>query len=76
MANKVIDRESFVEFLKQFISEIDNFENKSLDDFIEAMTRYTEDIDGYYKNTNQTVNLKSVNWNVFADILKGASMYE
>ncbi len=68
---------------KEFISYVDtlregqkNFENKSLDDFLEALGRYTYDIDGFYMNTDQNVNLENVNWKVFADILKGASGYE
>jgi hypothetical protein len=40
------------------------------------MSRYTKDIDGYYKNTNQNIDLEKVDWKIFSDILKGSSVYE
>ena len=67
----------FIEnFRTDFIENKEQWENKSIEDYLEAISRYTEDIDGYYKNTNQDINLEKVDWKVFADILKGSSMYE
>lgn len=40
------------------------------------MSSYTEDIQGYYNNMNQNVNADKASWEVFADIFKGAKMYE
>lgn len=75
---RVIDKKSFVEFLgllrKDF--EQNNWENNNLSDFLEAMERYAEDIQGYYKNTNQNVDANNPSWQLFADIFKGATMYE
>jgi hypothetical protein len=45
-------------------------------DFLEALSRYTEDIQGYYDNTGQNIDATVPTWRVFADLLKGASMYE
>lgn len=68
---------NFVENLRSdFLENKENWENKTLDDYFEAMSRYVEDIDGYYKNTNQKINLEKVDWKVFSDILKGSSIYE
>lgn len=72
---------------KEFIQFIDNlktdyienkkqWENKTIEDYLEAVSRYTEDIDGYYKNTNPEIDLEKVDWQIFADILKGSSIYE
>ncbi|GAB5526203.1 MAG: hypothetical protein Roseis2KO_40750 [Roseivirga sp.] len=69
-------QQQFTEYVEQLRNDQENFENKSLDDFLEALGRYAEDIGGYYKNTNQHVDLEKVNWKVFADLLKGASIYE
>lgn len=67
----------FIEnFRTDFIENKEQWENKSIEDYLEAISRYTEDIDGYYKNTNQDINLEKLDWKVFADILKGSSMYE
>lgn len=40
------------------------------------MSSYTIDIQGFYDKTNQKVDANKSNWQLFADILKGATMYE
>ncbi|QNE41040.1 hypothetical protein F1C16_16425 [Hymenobacter sp. NBH84] len=76
----VTDRKSFIEFLfvlqQELISNADEWENKSLSDYLEAVSRYAEDIDGFYLNTGQEVDAEQASWKLFADILKGASVYE
>lgn len=80
MDTNITDRKSFIHFLELLHQHLQTnpqeWENISLSDFLEAMLRYTEDIDGYYKNTNQAINADNASWQVFADILKGASIYE
>ena len=67
----------FIENLRtDFIENKKQWENKTIEDYLEAISRYTEDIDGYYKNTNQDINLEKVDWKVFANILKGSSIYQ
>lgn len=67
----------FIDNLKtDFIENKEKWENKTIEDYLEAVSRYTEDIDGYYKNTNQEIDLEKVDWQIFADILKGSSIYE
>ena len=80
MDKEVTDKKSFIEFLKLFRKDLTenskNWENINLNDFLEAMTRYSEDIQGFYDNTNQNINSENASWKIFADILKGASIYE
>ena len=75
-----MDRKEFINFVKNlrvdFIKNNAQWENKTIEDYLEAMSAYAEDIDGYYKNTNQEVNLEKIDWKIFADILKGSSIYE
>lgn len=67
----------FLENLKQDLKDNHHsWENKTLEDFFDAMSRYTEDIDGYYINTNQEIDLDKVDFKVFSDILNGAKIYE
>ena len=77
---KVTDRRTFIEFIgllrKDFIDNPETWENKKLDDFLEAVSSYAEDIQGYYDNTKQNVNADEANWQTFANIFKGASIYE
>ena len=78
--HKVTSRKMFIEFIdllrEDFIRNPDSWENKSIIDFLEAMSRYTEDIQGYYDNTKQELNADNPTWQVFSDIMKGATMYE
>ena len=76
LGHKVTDRQSFIEFLENFHRDLLNnkqeWENKTLEDFLEALTRYATDIPGYYNNTNQNINVDIPSWQVFADMLQGA----
>jgi len=40
------------------------------------MQRYSEDINGYYKNVHPDLNADLPTWRVFADILRGTVIYE
>lgn len=77
---KVTDRKSFVEFLdllkKDFVENNESWENKSIPDLLEALSMYAEDIQGYYDNTKQNKNADQADWSTFADIFKGAKIYE
>ena len=77
---KVTNRQTFIEFLKllrkDFLDNSESWENKSLPDFLDAMSAYTEDLHGYYNNTNQNINADKPNWSTFADIFRGATIYE
>lgn len=77
---KVADRKSFVEFIALLRSDLfanpDIWENRNREDLLEAMARYADDIQGYYDNMRQPVDADKANWQVFADIFKGSSIYE
>jgi hypothetical protein len=77
---KVTDRQNFINFLdllrKDFLENPESWENKTLPDFLEALSAYTEDIQGYYENMKLNVNADKPSWQTFADIFKGAKIYE
>lgn len=77
---KVTDRQSFIKFLnllhKDFLDNPENWENKTLPDFLEALSAYAQDIQGYYDNTKQNINAEQPEWSTFADLFKGAKIYE
>jgi len=77
---QVTYRQTFIKFLdllrQDYLSNSDNWENKTLPDFLEALSSYAEDIQGYYDNMKQNVNADQPNWQTFADIFKGATIYE
>ena len=73
-------RTDFISFLKEFKTDFEqnkeNWENKTLEDFLESMIAYTEDIQGYYDNMKLNVDADVPTWENFITILKGASVYE
>lgn len=73
-------RIEFIEFLKEFRQDLEEnksgWGNKTLEDFLEAMTAYTEDIQGYYDNMKPNIDANQATWENFKTILKGASVYE
>lgn len=77
---KVTDRQSFIKFLdllhKDLLQDPETWENKTLPDFLEALASYAEDIEGYYDNTDANVDAEKAAWSTFADIFKGAKVYE
>ncbi|WP_282636835.1 DUF7660 family protein [Sphingobacterium thalpophilum] len=77
---KVTDRQSFIKFLdllhQDLLQQPETWENKTLSDFLEALASYTKDIQGYYENTDANVDAEEAAWSTFADIFKGAKVYE
>lgn len=73
-------RFEFIEFLKEFRKDLEdnksNWENKTLEDFLEAMEAYTEDVQGFYDNMKLDIDANVPTWENFMTILKGASIYE
>ncbi len=73
-------RKEFIEFIKEFRNDLENnkseWENQTLENFLEAMERYTEDIQGYYDNFDFKMNADEPSWENFMNILIGSSIYE
>ena len=66
----------FVEFLSEDLkNNPEEWENKTLSDYLEAIASWTEDMEGYYINNNLPIP-ENINWKVFANILIAAKMYE
>jgi hypothetical protein len=77
---EVIDRTTFQRFLELLLLDFKenrmNWENDRIELFLEAMASYTEDLDGYYQNNYPEIDPDNATWRTFADILKGAVIYE
>lgn len=75
-----MNRQDFAKFLLDLQNDLENnpeaWENRTLFDFLEAMSRYSEDIHHYYANTGQDINADEPSWQIFADIMQGAKVYE
>lgn len=77
---QVTDRASFAKFIGELLESLQkdkgSWENDTLERFLEAMQAYTLDIQGYYNNIEAGQDADHPSWKVFADILRGASVYE
>lgn len=79
-AGKVQSRKDFAIFcqhiLRDFQENGQNWENKTLGSFLEAMSAYATDIPGYYKNMGIAADANEPSWQIFAEIMCGAVVYE
>ena len=67
---------SFVEMLSQnFKENSENWENNNLGLYLDGISSWTDDMEGYYENNN--IDITKLNqWQIFANILVAASVYE
>ncbi len=71
--------EDFVAFVKALGKDFEDnpstWENITIGSFLEALARWTEDSEGYYKNLNQTIP-QNQDWKATADMFIAAKHYE
>lgn len=78
-ANAVKTKADLEEFLWALIRDLESrpseWENRTLPEFLEAMTGFVGDLDGYCKNRGE-LGAPEPTWKLFAEILLASSMYE
>ncbi len=76
---KRFSKKDFVSFLKDlqkdYIENPNSWENGNIGSFLEAMAFWVEEMDNFYENQNLSLP-KNINWEIFADILQAAKIYE
>ena len=72
MLGSIRTKEDFLEFMKLFIPTI---QESSVNHYLNALTAWTEDMDGYYKNAGRQVPA-DINWDFIAALLYAGSIYE
>jgi hypothetical protein len=79
MARSVTTRDELVQFIRamHLESEADPecWDNNRLTIFLEALSAWTDDMDGYFKNTGQSAP-DGPSWGLFAQMLMAATVYE
>jgi DNA polymerase III delta prime subunit len=53
----------------------EEWENKTLGDFLDALSAWVEDMDGYYQNNSRAMP-ESLDWKNIAEMLLAAKYYE
>lgn len=75
----VVSRDDFVEFVKELRCNLaehaEEWQNRTLDDFLEALSAWVQDMDGYYKNSGLPVPTVPT-WKTLAEIVLAAKYYE
>lgn len=76
---KIRSRLDLVKFIQSLDAELrtrpDEWENRDLDSYLEAMAAWVEYMDGYYLNRGEPVP-ETPTWATFAQILLAARVYE
>jgi hypothetical protein len=62
--------------LDDFDSVGDQWENQDAYAFLQAMAAWLNDCEGYYRNSTQAVDVEKPSWQLFADAITAASVYE
>ncbi|NBN79331.1 hypothetical protein GWI72_13725 [Microvirga tunisiensis] len=77
--NAVETRDDFIEFIgalrRDLKSSPDDWQNTTLDGFLEALAAWVQDMDGYYQNNSLPVTLL-LNWKNVAEMMLAAKHYE
>ncbi len=73
------NKDDFLIFLsalnQDFMKNNAEWENITIDSFLEAMHSWIESMENYYKNTDQDIKNIPM-WRLFADILLASRIYE
>ena len=76
---KTETKEDFIFFVqllaKDFVNNNNQWKNDDIYSYLEAISGWTMDIEGYYKNKGEDFN-EEFNWRIMAEILYAAKMYE
>lgn len=77
-ADRVASRDDFIAFVRDLVKDLqdhpENWENGTLDRYLDTVAAWTEDMEGVFENIGKPV--PSPSWNLFAAILMAATMYE
>jgi hypothetical protein len=72
-------KEDFLKFLGMLINDFknnpDEWENKSVESFLEGMQSWVEDMEGYYENNNLPIP-NNIDWGFFANVFYAGKIYE
>lgn len=74
---KIESKEALISLIQKLSTEdTKKWENLSTTDFLEALGAWLESADGFYKNFNLETSSEKPSWQLFADALQAATIYE
>lgn len=80
LAENVVSRHDFLTFVRYLQENLqqtkDEWQNSTLLQYLGALGAFTSDMDGYYKNMGEAVDVEQITWRLAAQMLLAASVYE
>jgi len=81
MNSKTVEsRQQLIDHLFQLVDDFDGagnyWRNQDIYTFLQAMAAWLNDCERYYCNTGQSVDVNTPSWQIFADALSAAAVYE
>jgi len=78
--NAVDSRDQLIGYIFELLDDHDavgdQWENKDIYSFLQAMAAWLDDCDGYYRKSGQSVDVEKASWQILADAMAAASVYE
>ncbi len=79
-AQKISSKEEFDFFLQclvqDYIDNRDEWENTDLLSHLAGLSGYASSMEGYYKNMEENIDVNLITWQIVAQMLIAASIYE
>ena len=77
MAHEITSRDELIGLIRDLSSEDSSaWDNSDLGIFLEALSGWIGDCDSYYRNTGSNLDPNTPSWQLFADALQAAKIYE
>ena len=77
---KISSKEEFNFFLrclvKDYVDNQNEWENTNLLNYLVGLSKYVSDMEGYYQNTEEKIDINFITWRIAAEMLIAASVYE
>ena len=78
-AKNISSREEFQYFTQcltqDCIQNNSEWENRTLIDYLAGLSKFSIDMDGYYSNLGEEIDVSIVTWRIIAEMLIAASVY-
>lgn len=73
-------RAELIQFIADLVRDHDSdgesWKNRDISSYLEAMAAWLEDCDGYYKSVGPSRDVDVAHWQLFADAVAAARVYE
>jgi hypothetical protein len=76
----VQSRQQLIDHLFRLMDDFDGagnyWKNQDVYTFLQAMAAWLDNCEGYYRNSGRAVDAEAPSWQLFADALSAAAVYE